>query len=100
LHTYTSHGIGMHMSNKITVVKNSATWCGPCRTLQPIFEQVKSAFPDVEFQEIDVDNENPYNVRAVPTIVFLKNGKEVDRTQGMKTVDQLKNIITNAQKNG
>ena len=71
----------------IKVIKFSATWCGPCRALSPIFNEVKSQMPDVVFQEIDIDQNSDlaikYNVRGVPTIVIEKDNQEVTRKSGI-----------------
>jgi thioredoxin 1 len=71
----------------IKVIKFSATWCGPCKALSPIFNEVKSQMPDVSFQEIDIDQNSDlaikYNVRGVPTIVIEKDNQEVTRKSGI-----------------
>lgn len=81
----------------IKVIKFSAPWCGPCKALQPAFDKVKSKFPDVSFQEINVDNDSAatlkYGVGSVPTIIVEKNGQVVGRTMGMKTEQILESFI-------
>lgn len=80
-----------------TVIKFSAPWCGPCKALQPIFNKLQGSFPDVSFQEINVDNDSAatlkYGVGSVPTIVVEKNGQIVGRTMGMKTEAALVSFI-------
>lgn len=70
----------------IKVIKFSGEWCGPCKLLAPIFEQVKSTVDGVIFQDVDVDAESAlaiqYKVRGVPTIIIEKNGQEVKRITG------------------
>ena len=60
----------------LKVLKFSASWCGPCKQLAPIFDQVKSEVSGVSFQDVDVDAESAlaikYNVRGVPTIIIEK----------------------------
>jgi len=81
----------------IKVTKFSAAWCGPCKVLAPIFEQVKSEVSDVAFQEVDVDAESSlaiqYKVRGVPTIVIEKDGQEVKRIVGGTTQALLTSTI-------
>jgi len=81
----------------IKVTKFSAAWCGPCKVLAPIFEQVKSEVSDVAFQEVDVDVESSlaiqYKVRGVPTIVIEKDGQEVKRIVGGTTQALLTSTI-------
>jgi thioredoxin 1 len=81
----------------IKVIKFSATWCGPCKALSPVFNEVRSQMPDVSFQEIDVDQNSDlaikYNVRGVPTIVIEKDNQEVTRKSGMMMNAALTQLI-------
>lgn len=80
------------MSSK--VLKFSAQWCGPCKMMTKI---IHGQDLGVEVQEVDVDENvnvaKEYNVRNIPTLVFLRDGKEVDRTTGALTLDKLKEWI-------
>jgi thioredoxin 1 len=75
----------------ITVKKFSASWCGPCRTLKPIFEDVRNGYGSniVKFEEYDVDESSDvaskYNIRSVPTVIIEKNGQEVGRFAGVQS---------------
>jgi thioredoxin len=71
----------------------SATWCGPCKNFKPIMESVSNSIP-VQF--IDVD-QNPtlsaqYNIRSIPTLVFLKDGQEINKKPGVLSESQVKEI--------
>lgn len=75
-----------------------ATWCGPCKTLAPILEQVKDELEDrIKIIKIDVDKNQPlaakYQVRGVPTMLLFKNGKQVWRQSEVLQKDQLIQII-------
>ena len=65
-----------------------ATWCGPCRMLGPVLEQLAADRPDVTVAKVDVDEQRElaiqYRVMSVPTVIFLKDGKEVDRKIGVR----------------
>jgi thioredoxin 1 len=80
----------------VTVKKFSASWCGPCKTLKPMFEEVKAGFTNVVFEDVDVDENfelaSKYGVRSVPTVVIENNGVEVGRFTGV----QSKMAYTNA----
>jgi thioredoxin 1 len=73
----------------LEVKKFSAAWCGPCRALKPVFEEVKSQFSNVKFEEYDVDTAYEeaaqFGIRSVPTVVLVKDGKEVDRFTGLQS---------------
>lgn len=78
------------------VIKFSGSWCGPCRAYKPTFEKVSKMdeFGDVEFEELDVDeNEDlavEYGIRGVPATIFLNNkGEVVGRLAGLQTEDAL-----------
>lgn len=86
----------------IKVIKFSADWCKPCKTLAPIYNEVKSELRDkpIEFLEIDVDQDNDdlvtkYNIRNVPTILILRDGSIVDRIVGTPDKTKLLNSINN-----
>lgn len=83
----------------ITVKKFSASWCGPCKTLKPIFEEVRNGYGKniVKFEEYDVDEASDvaskYNIRSVPTVIVEKNGKEVGRFAGVQSKLAYVNLI-------
>ena len=74
----------------IEVKKFEASWCGPCRALKPVFENVSNRFGNgVTFSFIDVDEQfetaSKYAVRSVPTVVIEKDGQEVRRFIGVQS---------------
>ena len=76
------------------IIYFSAEWCGPCKNFKPIMESVSASIP-VQFVDVD---ENPqlsaqYNIRSIPTLIFLKDGQEVHRANGAKTKEQLQGLI-------
>lgn len=82
-----------------TVLKFSATWCGPCKAYAPIFSKVREELQDsIEFQEIDIDQDperltTKYGVTAVPTTIVLEKGKDLRDVKGALSEDQLKQFI-------
>jgi len=74
-------------SGKLAVVDFWATWCGPCRMLAPVIEQLSEDYAgQVVVGKVDVDA-NPsismkYRIRSLPTVLFIKDGKIVDRQVG------------------
>ena len=75
-----------------------APWCGPCRALGPIIEQIAEAFAGkVIVFKMNVD-ENPvtptkFNIRAIPTMILFKNGKAVEQHTGALQFDELSQLI-------
>ena len=73
----------------IQVKKFYAEWCGPCKVLTPLMENVKTKFSNVKFEYVDIDSQfeiaQKYFVRSVPTVIIEKNGKEVERFVGVQS---------------
>lgn len=73
----------------LTVKKFSAVWCGPCRALAPVMNEIKGQFSNVKFEEYDVDvayeEATKYGIRSVPTVIMERDGVEVERFTGMSS---------------
>ena len=80
----------------VKVLKFSAAWCGPCRALSPVFDQVKQEISGVNYIDIDVDKHpelvQAYSVTGVPMVVIEKNGIVTDTIRGANP----KSVYTNA----
>ncbi|KAK6115295.1 hypothetical protein DH2020_007564 [Rehmannia glutinosa] len=83
-------------SKKLVVVDFTAAWCGPCRFIAPILADIAKNTTHVIFLKVDVDElktlAEEFKVEAMPTFLFLKEGKEVDRIVGAKKEDLLAKI--------
>lgn len=79
------------------VIDFFATWCGPCKMLSPVMDEISSELKNVNFYKIDVDkNEDvamEYGIMSIPTIIIFKDGKVVNSIVGLKSKDELINII-------
>ena len=78
----------------LAVVDFWATWCGPCRLIAPILDQLASEYQGkAKVAKLDVDanvrTASRFNVRSIPTILFFKNGKLVDQVVGAVPKPQL-----------
>ncbi|XP_066308332.1 thioredoxin H4-1-like isoform X2 [Miscanthus floridulus] len=71
---------------KIVVANFSASWCGPCRVISPVYAEMSQTYPQLMFLTIDVDElmefSSSWDIRATPTFFFLKNGQQVDKLVG------------------
>lgn len=74
-------------SEKTVLIDFYADWCGPCKMLSPIVEQVASENTNVKVVKINIDDEQDlaidYGVMSIPTLVVIKNGQEADRVVGV-----------------
>lgn len=74
-------------SDKLVVVDFWAEWCGPCRLIAPIIHELAEEYTDkVIFGKVDVDNNSTlagqFGIRNIPTVLFIKGGKVVDKQVG------------------
>ncbi|KAK1362343.1 Thioredoxin domain-containing protein [Heracleum sosnowskyi] len=87
-------------SKKLVVVDFTASWCGPCRFIAPVFAEFAKKIPNVLFLKVDVDElaavAKDWSVEAMPTFIFLKEGKLVDKIVGAKKEDIHQTIIKHA----
>jgi len=85
-------------SDKPVFVDFWATWCGPCRMVSPIVEQLANEYEGkVNFVKVDVDQNNElaseYNIFSIPTLAIFRNGKIVSQVAGAASKDSIRNFI-------
>jgi thioredoxin 1 len=81
-------------SKGVFMVDFFAVWCGPCKMLGPVVEEIAKDYEGkAKIGKMDVDESHntagQFGVQSIPTIVFFKDGKEVDRTIGFQSKDAL-----------
>jgi thioredoxin 1 len=84
-------------STGIVVIDFWAEWCGPCRMLSPILEDLSKEMTNVQFKKINVD-ENPIiagslGITAITTVIIYKDGRPVERIVGLLPREHIKKII-------
>lgn len=75
-----------------------ASWCGPCRMLAPVMEEVSKSFPNAEFVKVNVDeNENlaaRYNVMSIPYVAVFEGGKLTAQNVGFMPEEEMKDFLS------
>ncbi|MEF8778434.1 MAG: thioredoxin family protein [Natronomonas sp.] len=84
----------------VTLKDFHADWCGPCKTQDPILEEIAEDYPDVEFEKIDVDEKqdiaNEYQVRSLPTVIVENDDGIVERFVGVTQRDDIESALGEA----
>ncbi|MBK6089346.1 MULTISPECIES: thioredoxin [Ruminococcus] len=74
-----------------------ANWCGPCKMLRPILEEISDDRQDVKVVSINIDEEDElaeqFDVSAIPCVVLIKDGMEADRSVGLKPREALEELL-------
>ena len=91
------------VGDKPKIVDFYATWCGPCKMLTPILEEMEKKYGDrIEFVRIDIDEQpdlaNAYGIEAVPTLMFMKTDGSQEMQVGLLEPAQLEAMITDLLK--
>lgn len=88
-------------SDKLVIIDFFATWCVPCQMLTPILHEIDNELDSVEIYKVNVDENQEtairYDITSVPTLVFFKDGQEIERQVGLVEKEKLKEIINEIQ---
>ena len=85
-------------SGQLVLADFFATWCGPCKAMHPVLEQLKTQLGDrIRIIKVDVDKHGipaaEYNVQAVPTLILFRSGKVLWRQSGAMPLNQLLSVV-------
>ncbi|MDD4688241.1 MAG: thioredoxin [Eubacteriales bacterium] len=84
-------------SDKPVLVDFWASWCGPCRMVGPIVEEIADERPDIKVAKVNVDEQSElatkYGVMSIPTLMIFKDGTVVDQSTGAKPKQQILEMI-------
>jgi thioredoxin 1 len=84
----------------VTLKDFYADWCGPCKTQDPILEEIEEEYPNVEFEKVDVDEKqdvaNEYEVRSLPTLIVENDDGIVERFVGVTQRDDIESALGEA----
>ena len=93
----TNDSFDKEVKDGVVLVDFFATWCGPCRALMPIIEQIASERKDVKVCTVNVDEQRElaerFRVVSIPTLLLMKDGEIVNRVQGARPRAVLDEII-------
>lgn len=85
-------------SEKVVLIDFWASWCGPCRMMSPVIDEIAEEMGEnIKVGKINIDEEKElaikYDVMSIPTFIVFKNGNEVRRSVGVQDKEEIKNML-------
>lgn len=100
LETQNDTELNMQLSSNFkTIVDCYATWCGPCKAMLPVVEDLAASHPNINFIKVDIEKHPEFikklNIRSVPTLVYCEGESIQSLSAGFKTQSQIEKWIAN-----
>lgn len=84
-------------NKKFVILDFYANWCGPCKMLMPVLEEIDQDYEMVDILKVNIDQDEDlakqFGVMSIPTLIFFKDGKDVEKTVGYRQKSQIEEII-------
>ena len=85
------------LTEKLTLVDFFATWCGPCKMIAPLLEELDERNPDLDVFKVDVDEAEDlareFNINSIPTLILFKDKKPIEKAVGYMDLDKLQKWV-------
>lgn len=88
--------------NKLMAIKFWASWCGPCKQMNPSIAKMEKEFPNIKFVSVEIEQvpeiAQRFRVKSLPSLLLLKNGQEIKRFNGMTLIEPLRKAFRDLTK--